>query len=211
MSREIRESLSECYRRMGLARLGSGASGNVSVRSVDSMFITPTGARPETLTPEQVVEMSLDGAIAQGQLKPSSEWRMHAHLYAARPDATAIVHCHSRYATTLACAHRSIPAVHYMIAAAGSREIPLAAYATFGTAELAEHAVLAMGQGRACLLANHGQIALGKSPADALSLAVEVEELAALYVGAEQLGGAQLLDENDMALVEAAFSDYGQQ
>lgn len=211
MSIKIRESLATCYRQLGEARLGSGASGNVSLRSGDSLFITPTGARPESLLPEQVVEMSLEGEPATGQLKPSSEWRMHAGIYAARPDAGAIVHCHSRYATTLACAHRALPAVHYMIAAAGSRQIPLAPYATFGTAELAELAVAAMGQGRACLLANHGQIALGDTVDDALSLAVEVEELAALYVGAEQLGGAQLLADHEMALVEAAFETYGQQ
>jgi L-fuculose-phosphate aldolase len=211
MSTKIRESLAACYRRMGEARLGSGASGNVSLRAGDSLFITPTGASPWSMLPEQVVEMSLEGKPVAGQLKPSSEWRMHAGIYAARPDAGAIVHCHSRYATTLACAHRTLPAVHYMIAAAGSREIPLAPYATFGTPELAEQVVAAMGQGRACLLANHGQIALGDTVDDALSLAVEVEELAALYVGAEQLGGARLLDDDAMALVEAAFNTYGQQ
>lgn len=181
------------------------------MRSGDSFFITPTGSRPETLLPEHIVEMSLGGVPAEGQLKPSSEWRMHAGIYAARSDARAIVHCHSRYATTLACAHRTLPAVHYMIAAAGSREIPLAPYATFGTPELAERAVEAMGQGRACLLANHGQIALGKNLDSALALAVEVEELAAIYLGAENLGGARLLDDNAMALVEAAFESYGQQ
>lgn len=211
MSTKIRESLADCYRRLGEARLGSGAAGNVSIRLGDSLFITPTGARPQSLSPEQVVEMTLEGVPVAGQLKPSSEWRMHAGIYAARPDAGAIVHCHSRYATTLACAHRTLPAVHYMIAAAGSREIPLAPYATFGTRELADLAVQAMGQGRACLLANHGQISLGVSVDDALSLAVEVEELAALYVGAELLGGARLLGDREMSLVEAAFATYGQQ
>ena len=211
MSTKIRESLAACYRRMGEARLGSGASGNVSLRAGDSLFSTPTGACPGSMLPEQVVEMSIEGKPVAGQSKPSSEWRMHAGIYAARPDAGAIVHCHSRYATTLACAHRTLPAVHYMIAAAGSREIPLAPYATFGTVELAELAVAAMGQGRACLLANHGQIALGDTVEEALSLAVEVEELAALYVGAEQLGGARLLDDSAMSLVETAFKTYGQQ
>jgi L-fuculose-phosphate aldolase len=211
MSTEIREQLTECYRRMGEARLGSGASGNVSCRSGDRVFITPTGARPDTLTPEQVVEMSLEGVPAAGQLRPSSEWRMHTGIYSARPQASAIVHCHSRFATTLACAHRALPAVHYMIAAAGSREIPLAPYATFGTTELAELAVATMGEGSAVLLANHGQIALGDSLESALALAIEVEELAALYVGAEQLGGARILDDSAMSLVEEAFATYGQQ
>jgi L-fuculose-phosphate aldolase len=136
---------------------------------------------------------------------------MHTGIYSARPGAGAIVHCHSRFATTLACAHRTLPAVHYMIAAAGSREIPLAPYATFGTTELAELAVTAMGEGSAVLLANHGQIALGDSLESALALAIEIEELAALYVGAEQLGGALILDDNAMSQVEEAFVTYGQQ
>jgi len=211
MSSTIRQSLAACYRRLGEARLGSGASGNVSLRAGSSVFISPTGARPDKLLPEDIVEMSLEGAPLAGQLKPSSEWRMHTGIYAARPDVRAIVHCHSRFATTLACAHRSLPAVHYMIAAAGSREIPLAPYATFGSAELATLAAAAMGEGRACLLANHGQIALGDTIDQALDLAVEVEELSALYIGAEQLGGARLLDDPQMALVEDAFETYGQQ
>lgn len=155
--------------------------------------------------------MTLDGSVEADQLKPSSEWQMHAGIYAQRSDVGAVVHCHSRFATMLACAHRPLPAVHYMIAAAGSRVIPLAPYATFGTHELATLAVRAMGQGRACLLANHGQLTVGNTLEEALALAIEVEELAALYVGAEQLGGARLLDDAQMASVEAAFTVYGQQ
>ena len=210
MIANYRQQIGQCYRRLGEAGLGTGRSGNVSLRFEDGMLVTPSGARPETLSPGEVVEMSLDGEAFQGEGKPSSEWRMHAELYLSRPDARAIVHCHSRYATILACAHQPLPALHYMIASAGCRSIPLAPYATFGSRELAQQAVVAMGQGRACLLANHGQIALGATLEEALALAVDVEELAALHWGALQIGGPVILDDAEMARVEEAFKSYGQ-
>jgi L-fuculose-phosphate aldolase len=160
---------------------------------------------------EQLVALSLEGVVASNQLLPSSEWHMHAAIYQARPDVGAVVHCHSRFATTLACTGRTIPAIHYMIAVSGVSEIPLAAYETFGTEALARSATRALAQGQTCLLANHGQIAVGADPAAALRVAIEVEELAAIYWHALAVGGEQILTEQQMVEVKAAFVDYGQQ
>jgi len=204
-------TLVAAYRQMMNAGLGTGSSGNLSLRADAGMLITPTGVSPAALQAVQLVDMSLTGQVAAGQLLPSSEWHMHAAIYLARPEINAVVHCHSRYATILACAHRPIPAVHYMIAIAGADEIPVAPYATFGTEALAESATGALGQGRACLLANHGQIAAGVSLDQALAVAVEVEELAAIYWGSLAIGGGKVLSQEAMMEVRTAFAGYGQQ
>ena len=206
-----RSDLVAAYRNMIDAGLGTGSSGNLSVRSDLGMLITPTGVPPAALEAFDVVDMSLAGRVAQGQLLPSSEWHMHAAIYRARPDINAVVHCHSRYATILACAHRPIPAIHYMIAVTAADEVPVAAYATFGTEALAQSTVGTLGRGRACLLANHGQIATGVDLDQALTVALEVEELAAIYWGSLAIGGGEVLSQEAMMEVHTAFAGYGQQ
>ena len=191
--------------------LTSGASGNVSVRAAAGMLITPTGIPPSEIDSTAIVASGLDGSVAEGQLRPSSEWRFHADIYAHKPEVNAVVHCHSAYATILACAHRSIPAQHYMIAAAGNDEIPLAPYATFGSKALSNAAVEALQVSKACLLANHGQVATGATLDEAMKLAALVEELAHWHWGALAIGGPVLLSREQMDDVRNAFADYGQQ
>jgi L-fuculose-phosphate aldolase len=199
-----------CMQRIAAAGLSAGSSGNASERTAQGMRITPSGVLPERLDAEGLVEMSLDGQVFHGRLAPSSEWPMHAAIYLARPDAQAIVHCHSHHATALACCGRDIPAFHYMVAVAGGDSIRCAPYALFGSSELAAHAVTALRERKACLLANHGQIALGETIEAALALATEVEALAAQYCAALAIGGPRLLDADAMNQVMQRFSGYGQ-
>jgi L-fuculose-phosphate aldolase len=176
------------------------------------MVITPTGVAYNDLREGDLVLMQADSGVPERQLIPSSEWPFHLAIYAAREDARAIVHTHSPYATSLACLGRSIPAFHYMVAVAGGDRIDCAPYATFGTDELARRAVAALGsERRACLLSNHGQIAIGATVEDALSLAEEVETLAAQYWRALQIGQPHILPADEMARVLEKFRTYGQQ
>lgn len=191
--------------------LTSGTSGNVSARTDTGMLITPTGIDPDQLQAQHIVHMALDGSVATDQLTPSSEWRMHADVYRHKPGINAVVHCHSNYATMLACAHKCIPAQHYMIAAAGSYEIPLAEYATFGSQALSDASLQALAGSMACLLANHGQLALGLNLEGALKLAALVEEQAFWYWGVLAIGGPRLLQRQQMDEVLEAFVTYGQQ
>ncbi len=192
-------------------KLTSGTSGNVSTRSDTGMLITPTGVAPDGLLPEHIVAMNLDGHVAGDQLTPSSEWQMHADIYREKPDVNAVVHCHSPYATILACAHKPIPAMHYMVAAAGGHGIPLADYATFGSKALSLSNLEALSNSLACLLANHGQLATGASLGKALKLAELVEEQAHCYWGTLAIGGPNLLSKKEMDDVLEAFGNYGQQ
>jgi len=207
----LRQQVIDTALAMNRERLSLGTSGNVSARWEGGMLITPTGIAYEDLLPGDVVFVAADGTPAEGALKPSSEWPFHLTAYDARPDAGAVVHCHSLNATALACAHKPIPAFHYMVAVAGGDDIPLARYATFGSDELAVNVGEALTHRKACLMANHGQIACGETLEDALHLAAQVEELAAQYLKTMEAGTPQLLDDEEMARVIKKFSSYGQQ
>jgi L-fuculose-phosphate aldolase len=207
----LREAVVAAAQRMHALGLSPGRSGNISVRRKDGMLITASGIRPEDMDPgTDVIFVSRTGTWAAAGKTPSSELPFHQAIYAARPGAGSVVHCHSRFATALACAHLPIPAFHYMVAKAGGAEIPLAPYATYGTPELAAHAAAALKSCNACLLANHGQIAIGPSLDDALELAGEVEALAAQYIAARAIGGPVLLPAEEMARVAAKFKTYGE-
>ena len=158
-----------------------GTSGNLSARHARGFCITPSAVACHELSPEDMVLCDRDGRVLVGHLAPSSEWRLHAAIYAARAEVNAIVHAHSAYATALASARKAIPPFHYMVAVAGGREIPCAEYATFGYPALAKHVVSALAGYRACLMANHGMIATGADLAAAYKLAEEVEALARQY------------------------------
>lgn len=202
----------ETAQAMSAKGLSPQRSGNVSVRIADSILVTPTGLPYADYQPADMVKMSMDGTIAPDQKKPSSEAPFHLAIYNAFPGAKAIVHCHSMAATALACARMEIPAFHYMVAVAGGKKIPLAEYATFGTDELATSAVTALSGGyKACLLANHGQIAFAGNLGKALELAGEVETLARQYIDVLSLGGGHILDDAEMDRVIAKFKSYGKQ
>ena len=208
-SEALRREIIATARKMNALGINRGKSGNVSARIADGFLVTPTGLSYEATRPRDVVAMTLDGE-ARGARLPSSEWRFHRDIYAARNDAAAIVHAHSPFATTLACLAKDIPAFHYMIAVAGGKDIRCAPYATFGTQTLSNHAVRALDGRKACLLANHGMIALGASLAGALALAVEVEALAEQYWRALQIGAPNLLSDEEMTVVLDKFQHYGQ-
>jgi L-fuculose-phosphate aldolase len=184
-------------------------SGNVSARHGGAILITPSGIPYTALTPDDISEIALDGEVLAGPHAPSSEWQMHAAIYEAFPQAGGIVHAHSDFATVLAVMKREIPPFHYMVAVAGGRNIRVADYATFGTAELARNAVAALQGRRACLLAHHGQIAFGESVEAALHLAHEVETLSAQYWRTLQLGEPDLLSNEEMARNVEKFRTYG--
>jgi L-fuculose-phosphate aldolase len=207
---QLRDELIATARRMSELGLAPGTTGNVSVRSARGFVVTPSGMAYDQLRGDDAVAIDLDGAIRPGQRAPSTEWRLHRDLLAARPDAHAIVHTHSLYCTAVACLRRPIPAIHYMVVLAGSDEIPCAEYATFGTAELAASVVRSLGRGHACLMANHGMVALGDSLAGALRLAAEVETLAAQYWHAAQIGEPHVLPADELDRVRRQFAGYGQ-
>lgn len=195
---------------MSRSGLSPGRSGNVSCRFGAGMLITPSGMPYETLSRDDIVYVDPAGETRPGARIPSSEWRFHLAAYTARSDVGGVVHTHSMHATVLACAHVAIPAFHYMVAIAGGKSIPLVPYATFGTEALSRHVAKGLRKRNACLMANHGQIAVGATCAKALELAGEVELLAEQYWKVLAIGKPKLLDGDEMARVQELFKGYGQ-
>ncbi len=204
----LRQQIIATALKMNELGINRGRSGNVSARAGGGFLVTPSGLPYDETRSEDIALVTLEGR-ASGPRQPSTEWRFHRDIYAARHEVGAIVHAHSTFATTLACLGRGIPAFHYMIAVAGGKDIRCADYATFGTQALSDLSLAALEGRKACLLANHGMIAVGSTLADALALAVEVEALAEQYWRALQTGTPNLLSDAEMEVVLEKFRSYG--
>lgn len=210
MEREklAREIIHTC---LEMTRLGlnQGTAGNVSVRYRDGMLITPTGIPYEKLTEQSMVFVDAEGRHEEGKL-PSSEWRFHQVVYQTRADANAVVHNHAVNCTAVSILNRPIPAIHYMIAAAGGNSIPCAPYATFGTRKLSEYVAEAIKNRKATLLQHHGLIVCEENLDKALWLAHEVEVLARLYLTTLSIvDPVPVLDDEEIAIVLEKFKTYG--
>ena len=237
---DLRQSVIDAVLQLVAEGLNKGTAGNVSLRTDKNYIITPSGVDYDKLRPADLVTMDFNCNTSNdkstngnstsnqstsnkspsdkspsdkspSQLEPSSEWRFHQDIYNHHPEAGAIVHCHSLYATALSTLRREIPPFHYMVAIAGGDSIRCAEYATFGTQELSNHVLAALLDRKACLMSNHGLIAFGKDLREALKIAVEVENLAGQYMQALQVGQPVLLSETEMAMVSKKFEHYGRQ
>jgi L-fuculose-phosphate aldolase len=207
--RVARTQIVSTARRLDQLGLNRGTSGNIGVRCSEGFVVTPSGISPDSMRPSAMIFMDMEGA-PRGPGVPSSEWRIHRDIFAAREDVGAVVHTHSTFATTLATLQIEVPPFHYMIAVAGGDNIRCAPYALFGTQKLSEFALVALEGRSACLLANHGLIALGHNLAEASTLAGEVESLCEQYWRALQIGKPHILSTADMAAVLERFKSYGQ-
>lgn len=188
--------------------LNKGMSGNISCRIDEGFLITPSAVLPEYLSIDSMVNMQFDGSF-EANKKPSSEWRFHRDILQSRPEVNAVIHTHSMFATTMACLHQDIPAFHYMIAMMGGDSVRCAPYALFGSQALSDSAVDALTGRKACLLAHHGMIAIGANLAEALAIAIELENLCEQYWRLLQITPEPpLLSEEQMRVVFQQFKGY---
>jgi L-fuculose-phosphate aldolase len=205
-----RQAVVAAVQKLAASGLNVGTAGNVSVRVDGGLLVTPSGVPAEELVEADVVALDVHGVPEPGQPVPTSEWRLHVAVMKARPDIAAVVHTHSPEATAAACTGRPLPAVHYVVARTGGSSIPIAPYATYGSEELAANVVGALGDGMACLMANHGLLTVGSTLEAAVALAADVEWLAGVWRRASMLGGAVVLPDDEIARVADHFRSYGQ-
>ncbi|TAJ76486.1 MAG: class II aldolase [Gallionellaceae bacterium] len=203
----LRQQLLATSRRMVELGLNRGTAGNASVRCGKSILITPSAVPVAEMSEQDMVLLASDGKVLQGR-KPSSEWRFHRDILDARPEIGAVLHMHSTFATTIACLGKDVPAVHYHIAIAGGDSIRCTPYTIFGEQNLSDLALEALRDRKACLLGNHGMIALGRDLNEALSVAQEVEYLCELYWRSQQAGEPQILSAQQMHEVKQKFVEY---
>ncbi|GLQ98423.1 class II aldolase/adducin family protein [Dyella mobilis] len=206
--RALREEIVAYGLKLTPSGLSQGTSGNLSIRCGAGFLVTPSGIPYGEITPEDVVFVDMDGRYDHPR-RPSSEWRFHRDIYAARPDVHAVVHAHPPYSTALAICRRDIPAIHYMIAVSGGDSIRCSDYYTYGTQELSDAVVRALDGRMACLMANHGMIATGANAEQAMWRAVEVETLARQYTLALQIGTPVLLTDAEVTQALEKFGNYG--
>ena len=190
--------------------LNTGATGNISVKSEDAINITPSGLSPAELGPEKIVSISISGEY-RGRWRPSSEWRIHTEIYKRYIGVGAVIHMHSPYATALSCHRIDVPAFNYMVGAIGGDNIRCASYETFGTKKLSEVVVVALQERMACLMANHGMLAVGPDLSSALGTAMLVEELSKQYLLSKTIGDPILISKQEMSVVVGKFQTYGSQ
>jgi len=203
-----RREVADALRYLDEQGLNFGTAGNVSVRTERGFMVSPSALAPRDVDAHSVVELDIEGEALSGGI-PTTEWRIHRDLYAEIPTAQAIVHMHSTYATALASLREDLPPFHYMIGKAGGDVIRCATYATYGSQELSDNVIEALGDRRACLMANHGMVAYADSMAKALTLAVEIESLCRQYLIARAAGTPVLLTDEQMAEARAKLARYG--
>jgi L-fuculose-phosphate aldolase len=206
-----RSAIVEYGKKLLASQLTTGSGGNLSIinREENLVAIKPSGVDYTLMKPEDVVVVTPEGKIVEGDLTPSSELRFHLALLQARPEMNAVIHTHQVYATTIACMNWELPAVHYLVGFSGNK-VPLARYATFGTQELSENIVSAIGQYNACLMANHGIVTVGREIGAAFAVAEELELVARLYYQTKCIGEPVILSDEEMVIIGEKFKTYGQ-
>jgi L-fuculose-phosphate aldolase len=208
LKRQVVETSANIYRK----GLTWGPGGNVSAYDPDRQLavISPTGLALDTLTPESVCVVDLSGRPVEGDLKPSSETPMHMRVYRDLGKRyRAVVHTHSTAATALACLRLPVPAIHYLMGCVGQK-VPVASYATYGTAEMGDRVVEVIGENKAVLLANHGVLAVGRDPAEAAWVAEAVEYVAVVFLQARAVGSPIELPAKEIENLKQRFAGYGQ-
>jgi L-fuculose-phosphate aldolase len=207
--RDAREAIVTTCRELARAGLVVGTAGNVSVRDGDLVAISPSGVRYAELTPELVGVHGLDGAAVEAPLAPTSELPLHLAIYAARPEAGAVVHTHPPAATALSALVEEVPAVHYYVAMFGG-PVRVARYATYGTQELAENTVAALRDRTGCLMGNHGAVTVGPDLATAQDKSAYLEWLCDVFLRASSAGTPRLLSPGQLTAVAEKLRGYGQ-
>ena len=214
---DLKEEVIKFSQKLNSTNLSPLRSGNVSVRTtsdgIEGFLITPSGKKYETLKVEDIVFLELNKEydflkIFNSGLNPSSEWRFHQDIYLKKKEAKAIVHVHSPHATAVSTHGKAIPAFHYMIALAGGDDIKCAKYGTFATKELSKNILNALEKRKACLMSNHGQVAIGQNLNQAFELAEEVENICHQYIIALKLGQPKILSFSEMQKILEKIKNY---
>jgi L-fuculose-phosphate aldolase len=201
-----RESLADACRALASRGLVIGTAGNVSVRTGDQVVVTRTGCTFESVSPEDMSVVELDGEVVEGA--PTSELGLHLGVYHAIDWAGAVVHTHSPMATAVGCVVDELPPIHYAMLALGG-SVRVAPYATFGTEDLHEHVLRALEGRTAALMKNHGTLNCGASLEAALEGALLLEWACGLYWHASQLGEPSVLSEEQLADVARQVQELG--
>lgn len=206
-----RSAIVENGRKLITNQLTTGTGGNLSIynRSEGLVAIKPSAVDYFKMQPEDVVVVSPDGEVVEGDLMPSIEIRIHLDLLNSRDDINAVIHTHQVYATTIACMNWELPAVHYLVGFSGNK-VPLAKYAPIGTQALSDYIIEAIGSYNACLMSNHGIVTVGTDIQSAFNVAEEIELVSKIFIQCKSMGEPKILSDEEMIIIGEKFLTYGQ-
>jgi L-fuculose-phosphate aldolase len=206
-----RSAIVEYGRKLITHQLTTGTGGNLSIynRSEGLVAIKPSAVDYFIMQPEDVVVVTPEGEVVEGNLMPSIEIRIHLDLLNSRDDINAVIHTHQVYATTIACMNWELPAVHYLVGFSGNK-VPIAKYAPIGTQELSDYIIEAIGSYNACLMSNHGIVTVGTNIQSAFNVAEEIELVSKIFIQCKSMGEPKILSDEEMIIIGEKFLTYGQ-
>lgn len=206
-----RSAIVEYGRKLITNQLTTGTGGNLSIfnRSEGLVAIKPSAVDYFIMQPEDVVVVTPEGEVVEGDLMPSIEIRIHLDLLNSRNDINAVIHTHQVYATTIACMNWELPAVHYLVGFSGNK-VPIAKYAPIGTQELSDYIIEAIGSYNACLMSNHGIVTVGTDIKSAFNIAEEIELVSKIFIQCKSMGEPKILSDEEMIVIGEKFLTYGQ-
>jgi L-ribulose-5-phosphate 4-epimerase len=212
---ELRKEVCDLHAELPNNHLVAWTSGNVSARDPESglVVIKPSGVKFPDLTPENMVVVSIEGDVFEGDYKPSSDTASHCLIYREMPHVNGVVHTHSRYATAFSVLGRSIPCVTTAMADEFGGEIPCGGFCLIGGEEIGRIVVDTLKDSRspACLLQNHGVFTIGRNTDEAVKAAVMTEENAAIVWMAMQIGSPLTIAQSDIDRLHHRYQTvYGQ-
>lgn len=205
-NRKYKEKIINGLKYLEGKKINNSAEGNLSIRSKNGFYISPSGLTPKEMKYEDIAFVDFNGNFV-GSSKPSSEWKMHLSIY-KKKNINVIVHSHSIWASSLSCLRKKIPSFHYMVAEFGGGDIKCSKYATFGSDKIAKNVSLALENRKGCLISNHGQITVGNTIEEAISLCESMEKLSMQYLISKISGGPKLLNKKQMNEVIKLFIEY---
>lgn len=203
---EIRKKIVEAGLRLVREGLVARSWGNISVRIDEkNMLITPSGRTYENLKPEDIVLMNYHTLKYEGEIKPSSEYRLHAEVYKQRREINAVIHTHQINATTVAAARREVPPILDDMVQIIGPTVRVSRYTPAGTQKFANHAVKALRGRQAVLLANHGAVCIGRNPEEAFTVCEVLEKACKAFIEAEFLGGAKAISKFSATIMHRVY------
>ena len=204
--KEIREKICEAGRTLLNRGLVSGTWGNLSIRiDTITMAITPSGRNYEDLAAMDVVIMNIETGSFEGNVKPSSEYGLHAEIYKQRPKINAVIHTHQMNASTVAAARREVPPILDDMAQVIGPTVRVAPYALPSTRKIVSKTVKALRGRNAALMANHGAVCIGRNIEEAFVVSEVLEKACKAFIESEFLGGAKSINKVEAYLMHQFY------
>ena len=206
----LRKKIIDTCLKIEIKKLNQGKTGNVSHRWRNGILITPSGIDYDKLNYKDIVFVDINGK-AVGERLPSSEWRFHLNIIKNRKEVDSIIHNHPVYGTGFSMLRKEIKSFHYLIGLFGGVNIRCTKFMMPGSESLSNEILISLKKRKACLIANHGVVTIGKNLDEAFYLAEQFEALCKQITIAKINGKPKLIDEKKMTIILKKLKNYSKE